>query len=573
MDYDDYCNCNYGEGEFWIGDPSDRSIYFSYFWEAPHHVELNEVLYNDGHRLSYLSPDDDEFDERTLDAFIEELGIDDFRKNINGIPPNVDAFEFLDGHNLKKITIVDTYSMVELLSEGRLLLDSKKLSTLIISEDFSGVLPTKNGIALEDFNITTIVIKTTTPPSIETNGISQVMFENMEVLVPTNSLRAFQKAFGWNRFKKLKGGAENYSLPNTTPATPPLRFTVGELHYEMQPNSTTTCAVVAGEKKYTGDIIIPDTITYNGKSLKITGIRYGAFRNCWELTSVCIGENVQDIGSFAFAGCENLQAVHIGKSVKAIGYSAFRGCGSLAYVNIPDSVKFIFPFAFFSLFSLRLVKLGGNVKFIGYCAFDCGHISTINFGNNVERIDFCPDGSDIQFLCLGRNVLYAPKSLIGENTIAQLELGNSELMSLFLQTRPQIRPQIRQKKRRRLILKTSGASEARPHQIPTLIIAEDYSSAKIPTTSTNGSTQHFLQDHESLKTLVCKKKTPIPIESDGISTTQYMNLEVVVPTASLDEYKNAPVWKNFRNIKGGAENYDTGVVNLITYEKRDTFPY
>lgn len=560
MDYDDYCNCNCGEGEFWIDDPSEASIYFSYSWSAPDHFELTEVSYYDRLRLfSYYSPDDDKFEisergremmDAILDAFIKELDSDDIRRNINGIPPGVDVFEFLDGHNLKKITIVDTDSMVELLSGGRLLLDSKKLSTLIISEDFSGVLPTKNGIALEDFNIKTIVIKTPTPPSIETNGISQVMFENMEVLVPTNSLRAFQKAFGWNRFKKLKGGAENYSLPNATPDTPPLRFTIGELHYEMQPNSTTTCAVVAGEKKYTGNIIIPDTITYNGESLKITGIRYGAFRDCRELTSVCIGENVQDIGSFAFDSCHNLQAVHIGKSVKAIGYSAFMDCG-LVSVNIPDSVKFIFPRAFDLCSSLRLVKLGENVKFIGSQAFDDLYISTINFGNNVEQIDFCPYGYNIRFLCLGRNVLGAPKSLlIAANTIAQLELGNSELMSLFLQT--------------------SGASGARP-QIPTLIIAEDYSSAKIPTTSTNGSTQHFLQDHESLKTLVCKKKMPIPIESDGISSAQYMNLEVVVPTASLDEYKNAPVWKNFRNIKGGAENYDTGVVNLITFEKRDTF--
>lgn len=551
MDYDDYCNCNCGEGVFEIDAPSDGSIYFSYFWEAPDNFELNEVLYNDGRRLS--PPDDDELAdyELIIDDFIEDLTIDDFRRNINGIPPVVNVFEFLDGHNLKKFTIVNTDSMVELLSEGRLLVDSKKLSTLIISEDFSGVLPTKDAIALEDFNIKTIVIKTTTPPSIETNGISQVMFENMEVLVPTNSLRAFQKAFGWNRFKKLKGGAENYSLPNATPTTPPLRFTVGELHYEMQPNSTATCAVVAGEKKYTGNIIIPDTITYNGKSLKITGIRYGAFRGCRELTSVCIGDNVQDIGSVAFASCLNLQAVHIGKSVKAIGHSAFCFCDHLVSVNIPDSVKFIFPYAFDGCDSLRLVKLGKNVKFIGFCAFDAfNDISTINFGNNVERIDleFCTDDRNdrnVRFLCLGRNVLVVPKSLIEENTIAQLELGNSELMSLFLQT--------------------SGDSGARP-QIPTLIIAEDYSSAKIPTTSTNGSTQHFLQDHESLKTLVCKKKTPIPIESDGISTTQYMNLEVVVPTASLDEYKNAPVWKCFRNIKGGAENYDTGVVNLITFE-------
>lgn len=74
---------------------------------------------------------------------------------------------------------------------------------------------------------------------------------------------------------------------------------------------------------YTGDIIIPSTVTYYGKSYPVVSI-----------------------GDYAFSGCENLTSVIIPNSVSTIGYGAFKGCKSLSSVTLPSSIKRINSDAF-----------------------------------------------------------------------------------------------------------------------------------------------------------------------------------------------------------------------------------
>ena len=64
-----------------------------------------------------------------------------------------------------------------------------------------------------------------------------------------------------------------------------------------------TAEVTSVEKKYSGEVVIPSSITVEGKEYTVTSIGYQAFYECYSLTSVTIPNSVTSIGVFAFRGC------------------------------------------------------------------------------------------------------------------------------------------------------------------------------------------------------------------------------------------------------------------------------
>ncbi|MGM9747082.1 MAG: leucine-rich repeat protein [Paludibacteraceae bacterium] len=84
--------------------------------------------------------------------------------------------------------------------------------------------------------------------------------------------------------------------------------------------------------EYTGDVVIPTTVTYDGKTYSVTSIGEGAFWDCTGLTSVTIPNSVTSIGYSAFYDCSGLTSVTIPNSVTSIGKSAFYGCSGLTSV-------------------------------------------------------------------------------------------------------------------------------------------------------------------------------------------------------------------------------------------------
>ena len=99
-------------------------------------------------------------------------------------------------------------------------------------------------------------------------------------------------------------------------------------------------------KEYSGKIVIPETVTYSGKTYSVTSIDASAFSGDSGLTSVTIPNSVTSIGSSAFSGCSGLTSVTIPNSVTSIGSEAFENCSGLTSVTIPSSVTSIGSSAF-----------------------------------------------------------------------------------------------------------------------------------------------------------------------------------------------------------------------------------
>ena len=154
--------------------------------------------------------------------------------------------------------------------------------------------------------------------------------------------------------------------------------------------------------EYTGDVVIPKSVEYSGKTYNVTSIGRSAFEFCTGLTSITLPSTLTSIGEDAFDDCSNLNAVCIsdlaawckienkglylshlflnGTEVKdliipdgvtSIGYGAFWGCCELTSVTIPNSMTSIGEEAFHGcsgLTSVNISDLGAwcNISFTDY---------------------------------------------------------------------------------------------------------------------------------------------------------------------------------------------------------------
>lgn len=121
----------------------------------------------------------------------------------------------------------------------------------------------------------------------------------------------------------------------------------------------------------TGNVTIPETVTFDGMTYMVTAIGDHAFchYNSASITSVCIPSTVTSIGSSAFESCQGLREIIIPESVVSIGGSAFWNCTGLSDVIIPNSVTNIGSAAFNYCYGLKSIVIGNSVNSIGNSAF------------------------------------------------------------------------------------------------------------------------------------------------------------------------------------------------------------
>ncbi len=170
-------------------------------------------------------------------------------------------------------------------------------------------------------------------------------------------------------------------------STPTYSFEVDGLRFFPEQNGHSVSLI--GDKNIIGEIVIPETVEYEGKTYTVTSIGSRAFSECTGLTSVTIPKSVTSIDDGAFYGCTGLTKVEIPNSVKSIGQSAFMGCTGLTQVDIPKSVKSIDSFNFAGCTGLTQVDIPNSVTSIGeYAFYGCTGLTQVYVPNSVTSIGF-----------------------------------------------------------------------------------------------------------------------------------------------------------------------------------------
>ena len=130
-------------------------------------------------------------------------------------------------------------------------------------------------------------------------------------------------------------------------------FEVDGIYYNITSEADKTVGVTYKGKsystivEYSGDIVVPENVSYNDTLYSVVSIGEHAFYNCGDMTSIAIPNSVIHIGNSAFSGCSGLTNVTISNSVICIGNYVFSNCTALTSVTIPNAVTSIGNWAFY----------------------------------------------------------------------------------------------------------------------------------------------------------------------------------------------------------------------------------
>lgn len=250
-------------------------------------------------------------------------------------------------------------------------------------------------------NLVDIICMALTPPSITYrygwNTFDTGCYNSAILTVPRGYSDIYRTTNGWKEFSTIQ-------------ALPP-DMKVDDLYYVVTSDST-VCVTFKDDSynSYSGDVVIPESVNYDGKVYIVNAIDEKAFYNCSGLTSVIIPNTITTIGDYAFYGCSGLTSLTIGKSVASIGYDAFNGCNNLKELNwnaincssngnmstsniesvtIGSEVE-VLPNYFVSGSKITAVEIPNSVKSIGRNAFsDCNGLTSIEIPNSVTSIGIC----------------------------------------------------------------------------------------------------------------------------------------------------------------------------------------
>ncbi len=165
-------------------------------------------------------------------------------------------------------------------------------------------------------------------------------------------------------------------------------FWVSPFYYRLRDNMTADEVEVTYDKNpYSGDLVVPSTVDYSGKTYQVTRIGNYAFSDDDNVTSVKLPESINSIGTYAFNDCDRLTKIDIPASVKSIEAKAFYSCDILKEVTLHEGLEAIGNEVFYNNYQLSIITLPSTLKTIGTRAFRaCGSLKSIVIPNSVTTM-------------------------------------------------------------------------------------------------------------------------------------------------------------------------------------------
>ena len=363
------------------------------------------------------------------------------------------------------------------------------------------------------------------------------------------------------------------------------QFDDGTLKYQINTSTKEAAVMKCLKSSQTKEIVILDNImTDDGKTYKVTEIMSSAFSKC-KLKSIHFPVYLKTIGAEAFSNCPNFYSgknFDVPDGVKTIGmdafygckfsslslpssltkveegafqnttitdirfykpkssltleFRAFRGCKKLTSVAIPSGVSKMGQAIFADCTALASVSIPATVTTVPSMGFeDCTALKSVTLAAGITKIDFNAfAGSGIENMTLPSTI----------KTIGQGAFSGSSIRTISLS----------QNLKAVSYMMFSGCANLTSISIPSNVTiiesgafyeCSSLASVVIPA-SVKTIEQAAFYGCDRLMLVRCDAATPPSCEGTVWGDPTLDNAQLVIPALSVDKYKSASGWSDFR---------------------------
>ena len=483
---------------------------------------------------------------------------------------------FYNCQTLKELIISDKVRSIG----DRAFYNCQNLDTLVIPNSVTSI--GNQAFYSSNRNCKKIIISRIEDPfDLDVNPFSDIAFTNDILYVPYGTTEKYRTREVWKNFVNIREGE-----PTGTN-----KIEIDGIYYDLMENEA--IVLPPDEGYYTGDFIVPQTVTYENKTYTVKEMQDSIWSYCQDLTSLIVYPsiyeftnmywnrekspnlktiilpNVVRFGNWVFGNnCSSLETLQFGPKLESIGYAAFYKCESLKDLAIPDNVKSIGDYAFGSCNALGTLKLGSELESIGKYAFSgCQTLGNLVIPNNVKSIGNHAfwNCNALETLTLGSELgAIEERAFYGCQTLVNLVIPeNVRSIGKYAFYNCKSLESLRFGDELEVI---EDSAFYNCQTLKELIISDKVRSIGdrafyncqnldtlvIPNSVKSIGNQAFYSSNRNCKrTIISRIEDPFDLDVNPFSDIAFTNDILYVPYGTTEKYRAREVWKNFVNIIEG----------------------
>jgi hypothetical protein len=194
--------------------------------------------------------------------------------------------------------------------------------------------------------------------------------------VPSGMKGEYATVSPWSSFNITEN--DNGSFEQPTEAT------INNINYALYKDSAT---VMRQNISISGDITIPEKVTYDNKEYTVSALVNKAFYQCSEIKSIKLPSSITNLSDDCFSQCTKLSSITFPSNIKSLGESCFYCCNSLTSILLPSSLTSIGSGCFQDCRSLTEITVPPLITKLDRCFISCESLKSVSLPSSITELN------------------------------------------------------------------------------------------------------------------------------------------------------------------------------------------